>query len=342
MDRRITVGLTADARRIIGAVTAVPAAVRVTAPSRLHFGMLSFGQADVPPFGGLGAMIDAPRLRLSFTPADAFEVRGPLAERAADFVRRACQHREMVNDPACLIEVLEAPPEHCGLGVGTQLALAVSAGLAALLHWPELKTAAPPAALGRGERSWVGIYGFEHGGLIFESRRQADKEVSSLLHQTLLPAEWRFVLVRPRDEQGLFGPGEKQAFARLPPVPIETTHKLRALAEEQIVPAAHRGDFETFSNALFDYGHTAGTCFWAVQGGPFASRRLASLVETIRSLGVRGVGQSSWGPTLYALVADQQAAEKLVEQLSASNGDDLNLLIAPPNNTGATIEAARS
>ena len=316
----------------------MPAAVHVTAPSRLHFGMLSFGQADVPPFGGLGAMIDAPRLRLSLTPADTFEVRGPSAERAADFVRRVCQHRQMTSGPGCLIEVSEAPPEHCGLGVGTQLALAVAAGLAALFDWPELHATEVLAALGRGERSWIGIYGFQRGGLIFESRGRADEEVSSLLRRAALPADWRFVLVRPRDEKGLFGPDEKQAFARLPPVPIETTQKLRRLVEEQIVPAAESADFEMFGNALFDYGHTAGTCFWAIQGGPFASRRLESLVETIRALGIRGVGQSSWGPTLYALVADQRAAEKLVEQLSETGGD-LDLLIAPPNNAGATIEA---
>ena len=313
----------------------MPTAVHVTAPSRLHFGMLSFGQPDVPPFGGLGAMIDAPRLRISFTPAKTFAVRGPLARRTGDLVRRICRHREMTSEPGCLIEISEAPPEHCGLGVGTQLALAVTAGLASMFDWPELETADPPAILGRGERSWIGIYGFERGGLIFESRARANQPVSSLLHRAALPADWRFVLVRPR----LFGPGEKQAFDRLPAVPIETTRKLRGLVEEQIVPAARSGDFKTFSNALFNYGHTAGMCFWAVQGGPFASRRLDSLVETIRSLGVRGVGQSSWGPTLYALVADQQAAEQLVEQLSQTDGGDLQLLIAPPNNTGATIEA---
>jgi beta-RFAP synthase len=300
--------------------------------------MLSFGQADVPPFGGLGAMIDAPRLRISFTRADAFEVRGPLAERAADFVRRVCQHRKMTSEPSCLIEINEAPPEHCGLGVGTQLALAVSAGLARLFDWPALDSVGPPTVLRRGERSWVGIYGCSHGGLIFESRQRPDEKVSTLLQHASLPADWRFVLIRPRDEHGLHGPGEKQAFAELPPVPIETTQKLRRLVEEKIVPSAQNADFETFSYALFNYGRTAGLCFSAVQGGPFASRRLESLVETIRSLGVRGVGQSSWGPTLYALTPDQQSAEKLVEQLSEADGGDLDLLIAPPNNTGATIE----
>ena len=316
-----------------------PAAVHVTAPSRLHFGMTSFGQPDVPAFGGLGAMIDTPGLRLSFMPAELFEVHGPLASRAKDFVRRICRYREMASEPACRIDVHEAPPEHCGLGVGTQLALAVTAGLVALFDWPELRTAGLLAALGRGKRSWVGIHGFSRGGLIFESRQRVDLPVSSLLHHAALPSDWRFVLVRPAGEQGLSGLGERRAFAELPPVPVETSRKLCHLVEEQILPAVHRGDFDSFSEALFDYGYTAGMCFSAVQGGPFASKRLARLVETIRSLGIRGVGQSSWGPTLFALVPNQSAAERLVEQLSGSTGrHDLALSIAAPNNTGATIE----
>lgn len=319
---------------------AVPhAAVHVTAPSRLHFGMFSFGQPEVPAFGGLGAMIDTPALRLSFTPAKVFEVHGPLASRAKDFVRRICQHREMTSAPACRIDVREAPPEHCGLGVGTQLALAVTAGLVALFDWPKRQTADPLATLGRGERSWVGIYGSAHGGLICESRERADQSVSSLLHRAALPSDWRFVLVRPAGEQGLSGFGERRAFDELPPVPIETTQKLRSVVERRILPAVRGSDFDGFSTALFDYGYMAGMCFSAVQGGPFASKKLERLVETIRSLGVQGVGQSSWGPTLYALAAHQSAAERLVEQLSAATGGQaLNLCIAAPNNTGATIE----
>src|SRR6516225_692886 len=62
--------------------------VRVSTPSRLHFGMLSFGQSGVRQFGGVGLMIDEPGIRLKITRADRLECVGPLAERAEQFARR--------------------------------------------------------------------------------------------------------------------------------------------------------------------------------------------------------------------------------------------------------------
>ncbi|MEX0710858.1 MAG: hypothetical protein WD278_00825, partial [Pirellulales bacterium] len=47
--------------------------VHVTAPSRLHFGMLAFGQAGARQFAGVGAMIDSPGVRLSIAPGDRLE-----------------------------------------------------------------------------------------------------------------------------------------------------------------------------------------------------------------------------------------------------------------------------
>ena len=39
---------------------------------------------------------------------------------------------ELPHEPHCHIEILSAPPEHAGLGTGTQLGLAMAAGLDAL------------------------------------------------------------------------------------------------------------------------------------------------------------------------------------------------------------------
>ncbi len=55
--------------------------IRVTTPSRLHFGMFSFGRAETRQFGGVGAMISAPGIRLTVRPAQRPGSRS-LAERA--------------------------------------------------------------------------------------------------------------------------------------------------------------------------------------------------------------------------------------------------------------------
>ena len=42
-----------------------------------------------------------------------------------------------------------------------------------------------------------------------------------------------------------------------------------------------------------------GACFASAQGGTFASPQASLIVDELRRLGFVGVGQSSWGPTLY-------------------------------------------
>ena len=102
-------------------------AVRVWAPSRLHFGLLSC--AGKHRYGGAGAMIDAPGLVLSLRRGPRLEAAGPLAERGLAFVRRWASARGLAEPPECRLDIESAPPEHAGLGTGTQLGLAVAAGL---------------------------------------------------------------------------------------------------------------------------------------------------------------------------------------------------------------------
>ena len=50
--------------------------VEVVTPSRLHFGMFSFGRDEARQYGGVGMMIVRPGVRLRFSPAGVFRVNG--------------------------------------------------------------------------------------------------------------------------------------------------------------------------------------------------------------------------------------------------------------------------
>ncbi len=77
------------------------------------------------------------------------------------------------------------------------------------------------------------------------------------------------------------------------------------------VPGAASGNFVEFGESLYRYGYQAGMLFAKRQGGPYAGRRATELVDWIRGQGIRGVGQSSWGPTIFALLADAQMRQRL-------------------------------
>ncbi|MEX2113285.1 MAG: hypothetical protein WD845_08875 [Pirellulales bacterium] len=346
--------------------------LEIIAPGRLHFGLLSFGQPTGRQFGGAGVLIDRPGLRLRVASHDVFQVQGPLANRVERVARHYAESlgllssprstmgqgrpteapenpvswpaaaspffcQEPINLPACRIEVLDAPPEHVGLGTGTQLALSVVAGINALAGNAPLDAPALAALTGRAARSAIGTYGFLRGGLLMESGKLPGETLSPLERRTLPPDEWRFVVVLTHDQQGVSGDEGRRAFEQLPPVPPETTAALRGELTERLFPAAEQGDFATFSDSLYRYGYTSGMCFAAQQGGPFATPRVAEWVDHIRSLGVSGVGQSSWGPAVFAAVESPTAAEHLAarlrEQLTASE----RIVVAKVSQGGATV-----
>jgi predicted sugar kinase len=123
-------------------------------------------------------------------------------------------------------------------------------------------------------------------------------------------------------------------------VPDDVTRELWRITEVEMLPAIESSDCGAFGDAVYRFGRLAGECFSAVQGGPFADHETARLVEALREHGVNGVGQSSWGPTVFAITADDAQARSLATWLRQSfRPADLEISIAVPNNRGAAIES---
>lgn len=312
--------------------------VHIPAPSRLHFGLWSLAGTSGRQFGGVGAMVERPGLRLVIRPCDQPEATGPLADRAIAFARRWAEFHKLTL-PNCRIDIAAAPPEHAGLGTGTQLGLAVAAGLSAFVGLPSQSPQELALSVGRGLRSAVGTYGFVQGGIIVEQGKLPGEPISPLDCRIDMPDEWRFVLVRPVGLTGLAGDDESAAMDALPAIPPAVTERLIAEARDGLVPAAATGDFAQFAESLYRYGNLSGQCFVARQGGPYNGPILTRLVEQIRSLGGIGVGQSSWGPTLFVVQPNQAAADELSQGIQAEHSaGELAITITPPANRGAQIE----
>jgi beta-ribofuranosylaminobenzene 5'-phosphate synthase len=328
--------------------------VLITTSSRLHFGLLRFEQPNDRSYGGLGMMINNPRWRIELAPANEWRVTwssepghpdpaarsSEAASRALDLARQVLDRIGAPNKPNALrITIHESIPSHRGFGGGTQLALAISAGARELLGLPRATAEELAALTGRGRRSAVGAHGFIHGGLVWETGRLPDEPLGQLAKRVSVPESWRVVLIDPGEQSGLSGPQELTAFEQLPPIAHEVTDELQQIAEQQILPAAERGDFNTFSEAIYDYGRTAGECFAPVQGGPYASDAIARTIAAIREFGVKGAGQSSWGPTVFAITEDERQAESLRSHLAEQDATRrCSTSITAPANHGAATE----
>jgi beta-RFAP synthase len=263
-------------------------------------------------------MIDSPSVGLDAAPAKVWQATGPHAPRALTFAQQFVQSLPAEQQRAFAIRIEQCPEAHSGLGSGTALALAVAKAIACETghgDWPAAELA---RRVGRGERSAVGVHGFEHGGFIVEAGKRPGESLAPLVGRYEFPSDWRVVLARPTGEAPWHGSREAQAFSRLQrPNP---TDALCRLVLTGMLPALTARDLDGFGEALHEFNARAGEAFAAEQGGTYASPAVAALVDWLRKQGVRGVGQSSWGPTVFAVVENEHRAMSIHGAMRKEHG----------------------
>lgn len=313
--------------------------IRVRAPARLHLGFLDLHGGLGRRFGSLGLTLDQPLTELLIRraarhEARVHEARGPDGERALDYARRLAARLNLPG--AVRIDIEQAIPAHAGLGSGTQLALAVGAGLARL-HGLDLDATRIAALTGRGTRSGIGIGAFEQGGLLVDGGRGADTVVPPLLTRLPFPEDWRVLLIFDPQRAGFSGDHERSAFAELPEFPAERAARLCRLVLMQLLPALAERDAHGFGSALGELQAAIGEHFAPAQGGRYSSPAVAAALDGLRQQGLTGIGQSSWGPTGFALCADRVRGERLLRELRARGDRSLEFALCRARNLGAEI-----
>ena len=104
---------------------------------------------------------------------------------------------------------------------------------------------------------------------------------------------------------------EARAFAELPLPDERDVERVSQLVLLGLLPSVIEGDIETFGAALSEVQEINGRWFSHAQGGMFAPGPSAEIIRLMRECGAPGVGQSSWGPSVYAIVDGDAAAESL-------------------------------
>jgi beta-ribofuranosylaminobenzene 5'-phosphate synthase len=318
--------------------------IRIQTPSRLHFGLfrvLTPASPDGPPtwrFGSVGLMVEKPGLVLAAQRAESWRAEGPLANRTLAFARQFAQTLPANSFVPLHFRIEKAPPEHAGLGTGTQLGLAVARALMISSGRPHADIADLAPRVGRGGRSTVGMYGFDRGGFLIDTGHQTHEDRAQPPIRFSFPQEWPLVLVTPRRQRGLHGAAERQAFQDLQGLTAEQTDALWRLLRLDLLPALAARDLETFSEALHEFNKRIGETFATAQGGTYATHEGAELVAFVRRRGIRGVGQSSWGPTIFALLEDERSAHNLVDILRRQFAlEELEVVVTRACNRGAIV-----
>jgi len=341
--------------------------VRVSAGARLHFGFQNLSLAHDRLYGGVGVGLAEPRVSVRADPASAVSVEvldagadageddavdgAPTEADVADARRYAERAAAVLDVPGAAVTLERTLPRHVGLGSGTQLALATYAAVArANDREPAPREHAP--ALGRGGRSGVGVATFEAGGFVVDAGHptvkfttaepeRGDWETPPVVARHELPADWRFVLALPDAESGRSGDDETESMRgvveRADP---DVADAVAGTLTRRLLPAAATGDRDRFADAVAEVGRRNGAWYADEQGGVYRPP-VGTIAETLTHAdGVGGVGQSSWGPAVYALTDTSHVDDALDaarRALDAAGVDGRTLAVAPDED-GARVD----
>ncbi|MGR8950464.1 MAG: beta-ribofuranosylaminobenzene 5'-phosphate synthase family protein [Gammaproteobacteria bacterium] len=318
--------------------------VTVSAPARLHLGFFDLNGDLGRRYGSVGVAISGISTKLTVS-TDGCDVTAPTQQA----VRRAIAVRDAVCAelgiaPNFAISIQSRIPPHAGLGSGTQWALAIGHGIAALTACP-VKSSRIAALTGRGARSGIGISVFDHGGFVVDLGRGPKTKVPPPLCHLDFPQQWPILLLNERDNEGISGVNEKSAFRDLEAMSGAVADSLCRHILMGIIPAVMERDFGAFVHSLTYLQQGIGDYFAPFQGGErFSSPAIAAIVERIgdRWPGV-GVGQSSWGPTAFVFCPSSAVATEIEKAFNAGDlgnmaSSAVSLSVHVARNRGAHIE----
>lgn len=312
--------------------------VRIRAPARLHLGLIDMNGDLGRRFGSIGLAVDRPALEVDVLQARDLSAEGPEADRALRYARETAA---LLGVPAAArIVVRQVMPAHAGFGSGTQLALALAAGLARLNDMT-VDLARLGADLERGARSGIGVASFLTGGFVVDGGRGPGGAIPPVVARLPFPEHWRLVLILDPAREGVHGTEETQAFRDLPLFPAADAAHLCRLVMMRLLPGLAEANVSAVGSALTEIQARLGDHFAPAQGGRrFSSPAVAEALDRAAAFGAYGIGQSSWGPTGFALVEDEEAALSLVHELvmNSHTKSGLKFEVARGRNHGASIE----
>lgn len=302
--------------------------------SRLHFGLMELCHQAENCYAGLGLMLETPGFSfvLSGLSKDqpTIALSDELRARALKVLQLA--KRSEMGDLPAKIELSSRLPMHSGLGAGTQFATA----LATAIEVFRSNQSDPPLgdwntvedfdwlsaewlvqASGRGLRSAIGLQGFLSGGLIWDHgcnpTSSGPRKVECSVRE--FPEDWRVLLLKPRIEPDVVaGKNEAAMIDSIGEKPNPRREEMLLLAKEVMNTLSTSTSVAVFGELLDQYMILAAELFEKMQGGMYRSKSVEDTVRFAKSLGLHGVGQSSWGPTVFGFVEGEDRAQSVLAE----------------------------
>ena len=319
--------------------------IQVRTSGRLHMGFFDLHGGLGRKFGSIGLSLAEPALLVMAHASKHLNVTGDVSVPGTVLAKASAIAQQLSTklnlNGALDLHISQHIPEHAGLGSGTQIALAVGSAISNLYHL-DLSARKIAELSGRGRRSGIGIAAFDHGGLLIDGGRgiAADTNaVPPLLARYHFPEEWTILLIFDATQPGIHGEQERLGFNQLPVFSENLAAHLCRHLLMQAMPAIVEKDLNAFGHAIQVLQQHVGDYFAPVQGGRYASKLVGDVLHYLQQAGVACFGQSSWGPTGFAIFENSSIAEQYAQQLKTKFTDQaLSWKVYTASNQGAEIK----
>jgi beta-ribofuranosylaminobenzene 5'-phosphate synthase len=155
-----------------------------------------------------------------------------------------------------------------------------------------------------------------------------------------VPTDWRFVLVTPETPAGPSDESEdRQMRAVVESASPDVADRVSGVVLRRVLPAVVEGDHERFGAGVAEVGRLNGAWYADEQGGVYRPPVGELVAALSRSAAVAGAGQSSWGPTAYAVtdVDRADAAERAAREALHAAGVDGTVRVVAGRNEGRVV-----
>jgi beta-ribofuranosylaminobenzene 5'-phosphate synthase len=303
--------------------------VIVRTPSRIHITLIdlnaSLGRID----GGIGLALEEPFIEVSAKRSDELLVSGQFKKRAHDAALR--MFSALGIESGVELKVKNAYSPHIGLGSGTQVMLSVGYAISKL-YKIDVAPREIARIMGRSGTSGIGTAVFEFGGFVLDGGHSTEEKSNFLPSSASRAApspvlarynfpDWKIALVTPKGAE-IHGEKEVDIFQRYCPLPIGEVRKLSHLILMKTLPALVEEDIAAFGGSIND-----------IQGIGFKRIEVELQNTKVKDLLRRcqkhayGSGLSSFGPTIYCIVEDEDGLRNEV-------GEEADIIFTKANNVG--------
>lgn len=317
--------------------------VEIDCFSRLNFGLIDLSNEPFRVDGSIGLATDLKLGRVLLKESSIMDLNFNGIDN--------CRYREVIerclkitNNRKVSLHIESYVNEHIGLGTGTQIALSI---VKAFDEEFTLNLSINEIAMlaKSGGTSNIGIYSFFDGGFNVDSGRLFNKEKHDIgpsemfLYDKISPRllnlkfpDWFICIAVPRVPVKVCDRFEVNLFKKYTPIPVEEVNCLCKWILMGLLPSIQTEDFDAFCYCIEKCMNLG---FKKREIGTYSDLVFDS-IEDLKSKGARGVGMTSFGPSVFGFYNSYEKALSGYNAIKNSNKYE-NIYLTKPRNIGAKI-----